>query len=218
MAVQANLQHKVILKLGDGVRILFPPPVPYTTNRYDNEYYQLEFHGMQGERVPMNYQALYSLRNIWQHIRQVARGWGGIRFEHVVYSYFNPETLLAETINVKVEEGNLYLTHRIRDHSSDDVYPTVESTIEFANKPYSSFRELERIMPRLMKEIFRSYKLEDEEVSSDSDELESVTGILQRNRIVLRNRRRYIRRLHMEAPILDDSSSSEDELARFGRG
>src|SRR5687767_976744 len=117
MAVQVNLQHKAILHLGDGVRIMFPPSVPYTTNRFD---YLLEFHDTQGDRVPMNLNALRCFRDIWQHIRQVARGWGGFGFEHCLYSHFDPHTLIAESIDVKVQDGNLYLSHKIRDHSSDD--------------------------------------------------------------------------------------------------
>ena len=194
---QAIIEKNAILHLGEGITIVFDP-------ESTPERCVLDFYGPNGEHIPMNYETFDSFRKQWTRIRQLARLWNPINVCLPLSSDFDLDTSIQEMVNVTIQGQDMLLTHKIIDVFNDISQKDV--TLRIPGKP--CFRELQKIMRRLMREFYYKYHEEPayDSISSYSDELEAVTSVQQRNRIVLRNRRRYIRRKLNKEEEDDDTS------------
>lgn len=174
-----------VIQLGAGHRIVFLP-------QHTPSHCILDFHGPNGENIPMNWEAFYRFQKVWNRILQMVRLWSPFDFTVNLYTDFDADTLIEETINVLVRNQTMHLTHHIKDSLGKVCH--INEELEIPREP--CLLELEKIMPRLGKEFWYKYQLQlpTDSISSDSDELDAVTTTLQRNRITLRNRRRAIRR------------------------
>src|SRR5688572_10668415 len=154
MAVQANIRHKAILNLGGGVKIYFPPPPRCYKNYSGMRYFVLEFRDTtNGEKVPMCFEAVNNQDKIWSYLCKKMYAWGTLPpFEHRLYTDFNLSSHVEEQIDLHMQDYKLTLVRTTVKHGFSEIVDALDkkqvTIVEIPNtKPFSCFRELDRIMP-----------------------------------------------------------------------
>ena len=185
-----------VLHLSDSLKIKFP--YEYNDERnckihlYDSE--TTVCNGNIDEVITMDHEVFSNFIRAWPRLKQILKLVYAPDFVITLYYYFEPKELLEETITATVRgsDRSLILHRRLRDLMRNTNH--VEKLITLTRE--TCLGELSKIIPHLKQEFAYKYnkylkmKSDEDEISSDSDELELVTTNHQRNRIVLRNRRR----------------------------
>ena len=180
--------------------------------------------GPSGETVTMDKKTFVNLNRVWPRLKQMMRLKNIPEFSVILHYYFCPKRLLEEIVSVYVHDQRLSFKHSFRDLLNNDE-PTSNSVA--ISKSGGEYEELKKIFSRLSSEIFYKYHQDKDDytndsastISSDSDELEAVTTTHQRNRIILRNRRRCIHRKLRNRQTagfyLDSNSSSSSSSSSY---